>query len=59
MKRRFKIKNLACSSCAALVEDRIRNIADVQDVSIDMDRGILTLNDEGKVTAEEIQICSH
>lgn len=55
MKRRFKIKNLACSSCAALVEDRIRNIAGVQDVSIDMDRGILTLNDEGKVTAEEIQ----
>jgi Cd2+/Zn2+-exporting ATPase len=55
MKRRFKIDNLCCSGCASAIEDRILGLPGVTAASINMDGGVLTLEDNGNIAVDSIQ----
>ncbi|MDR0615634.1 MAG: heavy-metal-associated domain-containing protein, partial [Synergistaceae bacterium] len=54
MKRRFKINNLCCSGCAATIESKILDFPGIQSASINMDGGVLTIEDNGALALDSI-----
>ena len=61
MKKKFKLVDLDCANCAAKMEDAIRKLDGVQDVSISFMTQKLTLEaDEGRFDAildEVVRVC--
>jgi len=54
MKRKFKMENLDCAHCAAKMEDAIKNIPGVLDVSMNFMMQKLTLEIEEEANIEKI-----
>jgi len=61
MKKKFKMENLECAHCAAKMEDLIKNIDGVQDVSISFMAQKLTIEaDEDKfdeIMKQAVEAC--
>ncbi|MDR3355088.1 MAG: heavy metal translocating P-type ATPase, partial [Synergistaceae bacterium] len=55
MKRRFRIQNLHCQGCAAAIEDEILGLPGVMSASINIDGGLLILEDDGKVALNSLR----
>ena len=62
MKKKFKMENLDCAHCAAKMEDLIKNIDGVQDVSISFMAQKLTIEaDEDKfdeIMKQAVKACA-
>lgn len=62
MKRKFKLQNLDCANCAAKMEDAVRKIPGVQEVSISfmMQKMTLEAPDErfDEILAQAIKACA-
>ena len=55
MKRRFRIQNLHCPGCAAAIEDKILELPGVMSASINMDGGVLSVEDDGRAALNSLQ----
>lgn len=62
MKRKFKLQNLDCANCAAKMEDAVRKIPGVQEVSISfmMQKMTLEAPDERfeEILAQAVKACA-
>lgn len=62
MKKKIKLKDLDCANCAAKMENAIRGIAGVQDVSVNFMMQKLTLEAPDdrfdEILAEVVRVCA-
>ncbi len=62
MKKKIKLKDLDCANCAAKMENAIRNISGVQDVSVNFMMQKLTLEAPDdrfdEILAEVVRVCA-
>ncbi|MDR1944098.1 MAG: heavy metal translocating P-type ATPase, partial [Synergistaceae bacterium] len=55
MKRRFRINNIDCPGCAAVIESKILELPGVRSASINMDGGVLTVEEDGEIGIDSIR----
>lgn len=62
MKKKIKLKDLDCANCAAKMENAIRGIAGVQDISVNFMMQKLTLEAPDdrfdEILAEVVRVCA-
>lgn len=51
---RFQVDGMDCASCAAKIDTAVRRVGGVQDVSVSVTNGTMTVNHDGTARADEI-----
>lgn len=51
---RFRIEGMDCASCATKIDTAVRRVGGVQDVSVSVTNGTMTVNHDGSVSLDEI-----
>ncbi len=54
MKTNYKIEGLTCGACVKLASNRIKKIAGVQEVDIDIKSGTLSITSDGELSVESL-----
>ena len=51
---RFSVEGMDCASCAAKIDTAVRRVGGVQDVSVSVTNGTMTVNHDGSASVDEI-----
>lgn len=56
MKQEVKVENMTCAGCANTVKQRFSGLPNVDNVEIDLDQKVATIESSARISKEELRI---